>query len=285
MSADVYCRAALNYTGDSSATHEGAFPPITPIEVDILDGRLGAKGFSWSTQGFELMQHESVVADWGDAKQVAEVYVPEMEALARTITSCDFALSTPPLHRTPENRSNPIFAPVIIVHSDYSREYREMVTDPTHPYMKLMRASMRRRDVGFDDIGAARRIVSLHFWRNIGPRSMDYPMCFCDSRTVEEDELYPLLIESYTEGYAGPEQISFKTTMCRASDAVARHRWYTFPEMSPDEILVFQSYDTDAIERGEPYWSVHSAFRDPTKPADVAPRESIEMRVLCGFAG
>ena len=56
------------------------------------------------------------------------------------------------------------------------------------------------------------------------------------------------------------------------------HRWFYFPDMTPDEALLLKCYDstTDGRTRFGP----HTAFVDPTTPADAAPRESIELRTL-----
>jgi hypothetical protein len=56
------------------------------------------------------------------------------------------------------------------------------------------------------------------------------------------------------------------------------HRWFYFPEMTPDEALLLTCYDsaTDGRTRFGP----HTAFVDPTTPTDAPPRESIELRTL-----
>ncbi len=48
--------------------------------------------------------------------------------------------------------------------------------------------------------------------------------------------------------------------------------------MQPDEALLLKCFDsaTDGRARFAP----HTAFEDPTAPADVLPRESIEIRTL-----
>ena len=53
---------------------------------------------------------------------------------------------------------------------------------------------------------------------------------------------------------------------------------YVASEMTPDEALLLKCYDsaTDGRTRFGP----HTAFIDPTTPADAAPRESIELRTL-----
>jgi hypothetical protein len=56
------------------------------------------------------------------------------------------------------------------------------------------------------------------------------------------------------------------------------HRWYYVPKMTADEALLLKCYDsaTDGRTRFGP----HTAFIDPTTPADAQPRESIEVRTL-----
>jgi hypothetical protein len=51
--------------------------------------------------------------------------------------------------------------------------------------------------------------------------------------------------------------------------------------MRPDEALVFKVYDS--LEDAGARWTAHTAFDDPTSPANARPRESIEIRTLAFF--
>ena len=62
------------------------------------------------------------------------------------------------------------------------------------------------------------------------------------------------------------------------------HRWYTFPELQRDEVVAFRTYDSDRVDDGRPYWTPHSAFRDPDVPLGRPARSSIELRASCLFA-
>ena len=61
------------------------------------------------------------------------------------------------------------------------------------------------------------------------------------------------------------------------------NEWYVFPEMQPEEVVLFRAYDSDRAASGEPFWTLHTAFRDPNQPADAPGRESIETRGICLF--
>src|SRR6185436_17296722 len=56
------------------------------------------------------------------------------------------------------------------------------------------------------------------------------------------------------------------------------HRWYYVPKMTADEALLLKCYDS--LTDGRTRFGPHTAFVDPTTPADAAPRESIEVRTL-----
>jgi hypothetical protein len=52
------------------------------------------------------------------------------------------------------------------------------------------------------------------------------------------------------------------------------HRWFYVPEMRADEAVLIKCYDS--AEDGTARFTAHSAFEDPTAPANVLPRESID---------
>ena len=58
-------------------------------------------------------------------------------------------------------------------------------------------------------------------------------------------------------------------------------RWYYFPRMMPDEIVLLKCFDS--LTDGTARWTCHGAFNDPNTPAGAAPRESIEIRTLLFF--
>jgi hypothetical protein len=59
------------------------------------------------------------------------------------------------------------------------------------------------------------------------------------------------------------------------------HRWYYFSDMTPGEVLVFKSFDSDAARAG---YVPHCAFLDPNRGAGAA-RMSIEARIWAAFSG
>jgi hypothetical protein len=102
----------------------------------------------------------------------------------------------------------------------------------------------------------------------------------CDARSIGCDETRVFVVTDYAGAGGG----AFEALAVRAPDPPDRHRWYTFPEMTADEVIAFRTYDTDLVRRGATYFTPHSAFRDPDVPLGAPARSSIELRATCLFS-
>ena len=161
MAHGVYCQATLNY-------FDGAVG--RPETVDVLDGRAASGDLEFETCGFRLVAHESAVIDWSDHAQVDRVHRPEAEALATAMTGCDGAISYPPIHRSREEaQKTPDYAPIELVHSDFTDDYGPMITDPDRRYRAFLDPLLASRCLAHADVQAATRLMVLQFWPITGP--------------------------------------------------------------------------------------------------------------------
>jgi hypothetical protein len=80
--------------------------------------------------------------------------------------------------------------------------------------------------------------------------------------------------------YAG-SGIDFEALAVLGPIEPSPYRWYAFPELRTDEVVVFRTYDTELVERGETWFTPHSAFRDPDVQLGRPARSSIELRAIC----
>ena len=111
------------------------------------------------------------------------------------------------------------------------------------------------------------RVQVINLWRPIRGPVLDAPLAMADGRTVAPADLVASdLIYPNRKG---------EIYSVRYNPA---HRWYYVPRMAADEALLLKCYDsaTDGRTRFGP----HTAFVDPSTPADAPPRESIEVRTL-----
>jgi hypothetical protein len=269
----TFCRTTLNYApraGDDFSS--GA------VAVDIHDAR-SADLPGWQACGFELVSHSSAITDWTDDDEIAAVHYAEIEAIARDLTGCDAALVSDHVKRTAEHaKREREQEPVRLVHSDFAANYDQVVRGAYYDVRGRGAATLARSGLTADQIERAPRIMMMQFWRNLGPAKMDLPVAFCDNRTVTPAETRPFKYTGYVAGGR-----SFDALSIVKPDDPSIHGWHVFPELKPDEVVAFRTYDTDLIGTGGTYFTPHSAFPDP----DVAPgnpgRFSIELRVLCVF--
>ena len=265
----VFCRTVLNYVGGGPSAGPRA------NQVEIADGRRASLP-GWEESGFELMSHASEVEDWTDEADIASIHYPEIEELARKATGADVALVSSHIRRSPEEaRRHHQLSPIILVHSDFAAGHESIIRQGYRDGEEVTPALSRNGITAAEAAGAS-RILVLQFWRNLGQPKMDFPLAFCDARTVRPQDAHAF----HVTNYAGSGS-NFDALGVLAPDDPSRHRWYTFPELTRDEVVAFRTYDTDMVARGETFFTPHSAFRDPEVKVGRPARESIELRAHC----
>jgi hypothetical protein len=115
-----------------------------------------------------------------------------------------------------------------------------------------------------------RRFAVVQVWRPIRHPVQREPLAIADARSIGTRELFP-------SSRVYPDRIG-EVYHCGFNP---QHRWYYFPHMQRNEAVVFKTFDSSRDGRAR--WTAHTAFDDPTSPADAPPRESIEMRTLAFF--
>lgn len=267
---DTYCQTTLNYAGAVE---------YDPVLVDIGDARSVTPAPSFDTHGFCLVQHASRVTDWRDEALVNRIHPPEIADLARKRTGADHAVVYPALVRTPLTAASEAdYAPIESVHSDYTGDYRKMVTNPDHTYQDFLGPALTENGLSVDDVVKASRILVIQFWRNIGEQYPDRPLAICEPESTRLDEMIPIKVPEY-----GGQRLDFEVFAVRTPPDPERHHWFTYPGMLLDEVLCFKTYDSLFEDERSAFWTPHSAFRDPNVSRDAPARESVEMRALCLF--
>ena len=270
----IACRAEMNYLGENITVtiEDGRADPALTLTAARLDDDAG-----WTRRGFALYRHRSSVTDWTDEDAIDQLHRQEIAVTAQALTGCTHALPYPAILRNPAMAETVAdYAPIHFVHSDFTEDYGRMIGDPERTYQTFLGPLLASEGLPEDCVRTASRRLVLQFWRNVGPERADVPLAICDATTVPEHDLERSWVESYGGGSFG-----FETFGVRGDHADA-HRWYTFPGMTKDETLLFRTYDSTLAERGEAFWTPHSAFLDPAiAPEETARRASVEMRVLC----
>jgi hypothetical protein len=227
--------------------------------VTIRNGRL-SESFSLEKEGFVFVRHETEVKDFYNDEEVKSVYYPEIEQLVKQMTGASEVLvfdHTLRAENEGTRQEKMASGPVRRVHNDYTEwSGPQRVRD-------LMSAEEAEKRL-------TRRFSVIQVWRPVNNPVATAPLAIADSQSIAAKDLvgterrYPDRVgEIYHLAY-NPE-----------------HRWYYFPNMQPNEAVVFKCYDS--MTDGRSRWSAHSAFEDPNSPVNAPARESIEMRTLAFF--
>lgn len=264
-------RATVNYlvpTAQKPYAHVSTVPPGVPprrevieaVEVTIHDLRPVAGALSLDEQGFVLRQHQTAVSDFYDPEQLRDIYRGEIEAMVAAETGAAKVLvyghTTRSMPRAAQGIKD-MREPVRHVHNDYSALSGAQLL---HDHLDPAEAAMRR----------GRRFAQFNVWRPMFGPLEHAPLAILDAGSMAAEDLV-------AADLIYPDKLSETFSVARNPG----HRWFYAPRMQRDEVLVFKCFDSDAAKTAR--FTPHTAFDDPTTPADARPRESIEFRALAFF--
>ncbi|MBS29354.1 MAG: methyltransferase [Alphaproteobacteria bacterium] len=228
--------------------------------VPIYDARPVADQLSLDGNGFQFIKQATAVTDFLDSGQIETVYNPEVEKLVLQATGASRVIVFDHTLRVADEetrRANKLREPVRVVHNDY--------TDKSGP--------QRVRDLLTPEEAEAalkKRYVYVNVWRSISGAVEEAPLGICDATSIAEDDMV-LMDLKYDDRIGEIHRTKYNPD----------HRWVYFPQMVPDEVILLKCYDTKMDGRAR--WTAHSAFDDPTSPANAAPRQSIETRSIAFY--
>ncbi|MEP4380800.1 MAG: CmcJ/NvfI family oxidoreductase [Alphaproteobacteria bacterium] len=227
--------------------------------MSVRNARLLPNEFSLDCEGFAFVDHKTAVTDFQDDDQLESIYNAEAEALVRAHTGAARALvfdhtrrSSSQSLREAHNARDPANA----AHTDY--------TDWS--------ARNRVEAVMGDEAEAliAGRFAIVNVWRSTAGIIEEWPLALCAWDSVDDAHLHTVERRAYN-----------RVGQTRHASYDGNNNWFYFPQMTPDEAILIKNYDTATDGRAR--YALHTSFDDPSAPADAAPRESLETRVLAFF--
>lgn len=243
--------------GHTWETSEYASVPVT-----IRDGRGKVDSPVLDREGFQLCSAPSAKRDFSERETIQQLYYPEMEELARSVSGAGRAIVFDHLVR---RRAAGALSP-------FGALAGQRPSAATRVHCDFTPASAQRRlalEIEALGIGQVERFAIVNLWRTTRLPVLDAPLAVCDARTVKQADLvaadivYPTRTGEIFEVLHNPS-----------------HSWSYFHAMEFNEVLVFKQYDSAA---GVACYTPHAAFAHPATPAGTPPRESIEIRCLLIF--
>jgi hypothetical protein len=230
-----------------------------PHRVVIRNGRLDADHFALERNGFRFVRHATGVVDFFDEDEVRRVYYPEMAELVKAESGASRVEVFDHTLRTADDELRE------------ARKIREVVRRVHNDYTEWSGPQRVRTFLPHEaDALLRRRFAVIQVWRPIRHPVESWPLAIADAQSISAENLV-VTERRYPDRVGQTYAITYNPA----------HRWYWFPQMRPDEALVFKTYES--LKKGCARWTAHTAFEDPTTPPDALPRESIEIRTLAFF--
>lgn len=287
--ANTFCKT---YYGRSK------YFPVDAATESIFDGRRGVyddeeedlRPASLASCGFALRPSPTAVTDWNSLEQIRTLYLPQLRQLI-----CDEFAGQPvaqivfwnpmlrgqgwrgsegmfdPPHASPRG---PIAA---MAHLDTDMLVFDGDTDALCQLVERNRVEallegqpapgtpLKGRGRALADVVKGSRFAVVNAWRNV---DVDTPVLRAPLAVL--DTTYP----SDSSSSVVPE----------ASPCMERSRWYIFPRMQADEVLLFKQYDRSSAWPADVWHcALPSVVEAGHSEAEAPPRRSFEVRCFVVF--
>ena len=279
--AELTVQAAVNYIRNPRASE--ADPKLEFCTEDesistmqTLPGEamqiVSARGFDTSLdrEGFVLVRHASKVEDFSLIEEdlaVDQIYNDEMATLLREVTGGVFAMMLGGGKKRYGESATGKLAQLI-----NAKPARYAHADNTDSSAQELFAHIKA--AAGDQLPPNARWALYNMWRAVSPPPQDFPLAICDARSVTEGDEVTVTAVTSTRGVG---DMRHDTTSYIHNP---QHRWYYYPDMTHDEVIVFKAHDSkQGVARRVP----HTAFTDPTCPPGTPTRASVEARGLVIF--
>lgn len=278
----------------------GVYPVGSEPYIDIHDGRarqtselddsVDFHSRFFKKHGFVLLEHQSKVQNWdsgalpatdavGDRSvkqseaenEIEKYYLPEIDDIIRnTLLPGDrLEIQQPPwLLRRGKNTPNPFFGSV--VHNDFgvtADDYQEN----SAAFGNAEGAQNWRDQFDRDDV---RGFMMINFWRTVHMSEplQHMPLAVLDASSVAKDDMVSSGLKGFTNSGRITNQLSLRYNESQ--------KWYYYPRMTIDEVLVLNLFEYHKNDAGKKvYNTYHSAFEEPHPSDNVEERQSCEHRV------
>jgi hypothetical protein len=279
--SDLVFEAPLDYLVGNSRINRRYVAPGAELNtgryaahrVLVRNARLAAAAPTLDGSGFMLAHRPSSVVDFKEAESVQRIYPGEVSQLACDLTGADRVIPLGFMLRSAGKTGIGVQPPASEVHVDMTTE-------------RATRLAAELYAKHYPDGPPYRRFIASSLWRAFSPPPQDWPLAVCDGASVGPDEGVPnvmVRVDKLPKLDEIPEVLEGEALMPAASvfHFNAAHRWWYFPDMTRDEVLMVKFFDSD---HSRTWRAPHTSFRDPSVQ-HAPPRESIEFRTVAYFLG
>ena len=227
-------------------------PELVPTDVEVLDLRDQSRIPEFDTEGIEFIHQPSGIENFQAGTDWEPAYNAELEQLLKAeIGAAEVVVFD---HTVRIDDPNAPRRPARNVHNDYNRAGAEQ---------RLIDIVGDARAIDFHAAGFG----FVNVWRPIEHTIQSSPLGFIRPASMNEKDWMDI-------GLIYPDRFG----QILGVAANPKHEWFFMSEMTPDEAVIFNIYDST----GRPHLA-HSALDLSGEEAVTVPRKSIESRTLVRY--
>ncbi|WP_049815013.1 CmcJ/NvfI family oxidoreductase [Bradyrhizobium sp. WSM2793] len=233
--------------------------PMVSYDVVIRDGRPIVDELSLDMEGFTLVQHKIPCANEGDPEIRRDGYLEKMVPFLKNHFNASWVV---PKRDAVVVRSAGLPRPA-------GKGNRGLLTNEVAGFAHIDYAPIagpmiaaREDQLQGTPIRAYSRLMIIQAWHALSQPPQDFPLALCDGSSILDTDL----VDTVYNGHG----IRHNTRLLNYNPF---HRWYYFPEMTPDEFILFKGYDSE--DNCNPR-SAHSPFDNHRAYPNAKPSKSME---------
>lgn len=235
--------------------------------IRIFNARNLEPPASINKQGFQLVKQETRVRNFLDLDVAVSDFYPECSKIVKDVTGCVDTFVTQ--HQYRNGYGN--------LPKGHKRASTPTPNGSPGNYGGTHSDISAYAENRWDEIVDGRHCAMFNLWRSIDLQNdiRVMPLAVLDMTSLEMEDI----IAADAWGGASAQQQHLVSLRLAYNE---HHRWFYYPKMQPDELLIFKQYDTREENpcRRQVY---HGAVHDPDGPTDAPLRQTIEVRVLALF--
>lgn len=229
-------------------------PPLLSYDVTIRNARPIVNELSLDREGFTLIQHKISCANERHPEVMYDRYLEEMVPFIKNRFNASWVVPRRQvvILRSAGGSSIPrVKEPIVWAHIDYA------------PIFGPVAAAIASQSQGVP-LRSYSRLMIIQTWHALSPPPQDFPLAICDGASVHDTDIY-----------VADEKVHDTTFQIGIVHFNPAQRWYYFPGMTADDLLLFKGYDSEKNCNPK---TAHSAFDDRRAYPNAKPRESLEAR-------
>jgi hypothetical protein len=242
---------SLDITGAGRSNHR-----LESREVDLADADAQEPAPTLASHGFGAVPFSGSLPDTEVDPEYRQYFANLCAAAVKEETGASLVVGVPMAVQIRRSTGADQEAPISVTHTDFT------------PASTVRRIAEILARLGQNV--RPRRFAAYNAWWLARSGPQDRPLALCDATSIAAPDL-----QIGRAQVLAPDKSPMDYGEIAFQRYSPRHRWYWYPQLGPDRLLLFCGFDSDS---SRPSMVTHSAFTNPECPADAPPRVSIDTR-------